>query len=169
MTYAQSIPRRRRWPPYAVAGLIAAAVAAAGGGVTILGPWYYGLEQPAWKPPDWAFGPAWTVIFALIAVAAAKAWNGATDSGGRTWVIAAFVFNGALNFLWSLLFFYLQRPDWALAEVVLLWLSIVVLIVVAARHSRAAGWLLAPYLLWVTFAAALNWAVVELNGPFSES
>jgi tryptophan-rich sensory protein len=71
-----------------------------------------------------------------------------------------------LNVLWSWLFFRARRPDWALAEVGLLWLSIVLLIVLAARASTSAAWLLAPYLLWVAFAAALNLAVVRLNAPF---
>ena len=81
--------------------------------------------------------------------------------------IALFALNGFLNVTWSALFFRLKRPDWALAEVGLLWLSIVVLIVVIARHSKNASVLLAPYLAWVTFAAVLNLAIVQLNGPFA--
>jgi tryptophan-rich sensory protein len=68
--------------------------------------------------------------------------------------------------LWSALYFTLQRPDWALIEVAVLWLSIVALIIVCGRVSRLAGWLLVPYLLWVSFASVLNLAVVRLNGPF---
>jgi tryptophan-rich sensory protein len=82
------------------------------------------------------------------------------------WLIGAFALNGLLNVLWSLLFFRLRRPDWALFEVGLLWLSIVLLIALAGRHARRAGWLLLPYLVWVSFAAALNIAIVRLNGPF---
>ena len=66
-----------------------------------------------------------------------------------------------------MLFFTVKRPDWALVEVVPLWLSVVLLIVVSGRRDRAAGWLLVPYLAWVGFAAVLNWSVVQLNGPFS--
>jgi translocator protein len=76
------------------------------------------------------------------------------------------VLNAFVNVLWSLLFFRLQRPDWALAEVGFLWASIVLLIVVFSRWSRAAGWLLVPYLLWVSFASFLNWTIVQLNAPF---
>jgi translocator protein len=88
-------------------------------------------------------------------------------SGERAQWLGALAANGALNIFWSWLFFKARRPDWALAEVVLLWLSIVLLIVIARRHDLIAALLLGPYLLWVAFAAMLNLAVVRLNGPFS--
>jgi translocator protein len=153
-------------PRLSVPALVAAAatlgVAGLGMGVTELGPWYAALKQPAWKPPDAWFGPAWTLIYTCAAVAAVKAWV-AADRAGQRGLVAAFMLNGALNVLWSWLFFRARRPDWALAEVMLLWLSIVLLIVLAARSSAVAAWLLVPYLLWVSFAAALNLAVVRLN------
>jgi tryptophan-rich sensory protein len=155
-----------RWWPVLFAALAAVGVAALGGLMTELGTWYYGLRQPPWKPPDWLFGPAWTAIFALIAVAGIQAWRDAPDRRAREWLLALFALNAFLNVLWSLLFFRLRRPDWALIEVGFLWLSIVVLIAVLGRWSRPAAWLLAPYLAWVTFAAALNAAVVRLNAPF---
>jgi tryptophan-rich sensory protein len=144
----------------AAAGTLA--VAGLGMAVTDLGPWYAALEQPDWKPPDAWFGPAWTLIYTLAATAAVKAWM-AADRNGQRQLVAAFALNGVLNVLWSWLFFRARRPDWALAEVVLLWLSIVLLIVLCARHSGAAAWLLVPYLAWVSFAATLNFAVVRLN------
>ena len=134
--------------------------------VTDLGPWYYGLSFPPWKPPDWLFGPAWTLIFAFAATAGAYAWLGSRTARERAGILGLFALNLVFNILWSWLFFRLQRPDYALAEVGLLWLSIVVLIVVLRRHSKTAGWLLAPYLAWVTFAAALNYSIVGLNAPF---
>jgi tryptophan-rich sensory protein len=81
--------------------------------------------------------------------------------------VALFGVNALLNVLWSELFFVWQRPDWALAEVVVLWLSIILLIVTLAPISRRASWLLVPYLAWVSFAGALNLAVVQLNAPFA--
>ena len=81
-------------------------------------------------------------------------------------MLVLFGFNAFTNVLWSLLFFRLRRPDWALAEVSFLWLSILLLIVYLGRFSPRSGWLLAPYLAWVSFAAVLNLAVVRLNGPF---
>jgi tryptophan-rich sensory protein len=159
--------RRRRLLPILAGAAAALAVAVVGALVTELGPWYYGLRQPEWKPPDWLFGPAWTFIFACAALAGILAWLRAPDRAARRRVVWLFAINAGLNVLWSVLFFRLQRPDWALAEVVLLWLSIVVLIWVPASYSRAASWLLVPYLAWVTFAALLNFAVVRLNGPFA--
>lgn len=154
------------WQPVLVAALAAIGVALLGALATDLDGWYRTLRQPAWKPPDALFGPAWTLIFALAAAAGVQAWRGAATRAERERLLGLFALNGFLNVSWSLLFFRLRRPDWALWEVGLLWLSIVLLIVVLRRSSTAAGWLLAPYLVWVTFAAALNMAVVRLNGPF---
>ena len=161
----QSGPSRDR-RPILVAALAALFVAALGGTITELGPWYFGLRQPAWKPPDIAFGPIWTVMFALIALAGAMSWRDAPTRAHREWLIVAFACNGFLNVLWSLLFFKMKRPDWALIEVGLLWLSIILMIALARRHTPRAGLLLLPYLVWVSLAAALNYEVVRLNGPF---
>jgi benzodiazapine receptor len=158
---------RARWKPVAVAALAAVAVAVLGALSTELGSWYRGLRQPAWKPPDALFGPVWTLIYALAAIAGVKAWRAAPTRAVRERILLLFALNGFLNVLWSLLFFRLRRPDWALLEVGLLWLSILLLVVVLGRIAKSAGWLLAPYLAWVTFAAALNLAVVRLNGPFA--
>lgn len=156
----------RAWKPIATAAAAAFCVAALGGLMTELGTWYYSLKQPAWKPPDWVFGPAWTILFALMAMAGATGWRRAPDRRSRDTLLALFALNAFLNVLWSLLFFRLQRPDWALVEVPFLWFSILALIVVMARHAVLAAWLLAPYLAWVAFAALLNWQTVKLNGPF---
>lgn len=137
-----------------------------GGTITDLGPWYRSLRQPSWAPPDWLFPVAWTTIYALAALAAVLAWRAAPSPGRRALVIGAFAMNGFLNLLWSLVFFQLRRPDIALAELFLLWLSVAVLIFICARHSRAAALMLVPYLAWVTVAGALNAEVVRLNGPF---
>lgn len=142
------------------------AVAVAGGLLTEIGPWYRALVKPSWQPPDWLFGPAWTLIFALAATAGVRAWQASRDAAERRAVVLAFLVNGALNLLWSALFFTVHRPDWALVEVVALWFSIGAMIVVCGRRARVAGWLLAPYLAWVSFAAFLNLTIVRLNGPF---
>jgi translocator protein len=154
------------WPAVAVAALAATAAGALGAWMTDLSPWYYGLREPAWKPPDWLFGPAWTLIFALAAMAGVVAWRRAPSQRERFWLIALFAVNVNLNILWSGLFFRLQRPDYALVEVAFLWLSILALILALRRYAPKAAWLLAPYLAWVTFAAVLNYAVVQLNAPF---
>jgi translocator protein len=159
-------PRRERVRVASVAALAAVAVAGLGGLATELGPWYAALRQPAWKPPDLWFGPAWTLIYTLAALAAARAWLGSQQAADRRRLAWAFGINAALNVLWSALFFRLRRPDWALAEVLWFWLSIVALVFITQRSDSLAAWLLAPYLVWVAFAAALNLAVVYLNAPF---
>jgi benzodiazapine receptor len=155
-----------RWRPILAAALSATAVAVLGVLTTDLGPWYLQLRKPVWQPPDWLFGPAWTLIFALAALAGVLYWRRAGSRDDRLQIIAAFALNAFLNTLWSLLFFRLKRPDWALDEVGFLWLSIVLLIVLLARESRSAAWLLVPYLAWVSFASLLNWKIVQLNTPF---
>ena len=141
-------------------------VALAGGLLTTIGPWYRGLRKPSWQPPDWAFAPAWTTIFALAVVASVLGWYAAPSPAARAVMVLLFAVNGVLNMGWSLLFFRLRRPDWALMEVGLLWLSILALIVLLWPWRQPAAWALAPYLLWVSFASFLNWTIVRLNPPF---
>jgi benzodiazapine receptor len=148
------------------AGLSAMAVAGLGALTTDLGPWYYRLHKPGWQPPDWLFGPAWTLIFALAALAGVLYWKRSVNRNARLQILAAFALNAFLNTCWSLLFFRLKRPDWALYEVGFLWLSILLLIVLLSRESRTAAWLLVPYVVWVSFASLLNWKIVQLNTSF---
>ena len=149
-----------------VAGAAAVAVAAIGGTLTTIGPWYLHLTKPAWTPPDLAFPIIWTLIFALAAVAGVTAWRAARTPAAREWIIGLFALNGFLNILWSLLFFRLQRPDWALVEAAALWLSVAALVIVLFRRSRVASLLMTPYLVWVSAAFALNYEIVHLNPPF---
>jgi tryptophan-rich sensory protein len=135
----------------------------AGGLLTDVGPWYRALRKPKLNPPDWLFGPAWTIILGLAAWAAAIAWDAASGSAERTTVLMLFSANAVLHLLWSPLFFKLKRPDWALLEVAFLWLSLVALVVALAPISRLASLLILPYLLWVSFATWLNWQIVRLN------
>ena len=153
--------------PLIVAGLGAVALSAAGGLLTNIGPWYHALQKPSWQPPDWLFGPAWTVILGLAAWSAALGWTASVSPGQRTLVVGLFLLNAFFHLLWSPLFFKFRRPDWALAEVPLLWLSILALVITLAPISALAAWLLAPYLAWVAFAAWLNLTIVRLNRPFA--
>jgi tryptophan-rich sensory protein len=135
----------------------------AGGLLTEIGPWYRDLRKPKLNPPNWLFGPAWTLILGLAAWSAIIAWDAASDVAEQRLVILLFGANALLHLLWSPLFFKLKRPDWALLEVVLLWASLVALVVGLAPISHAASYLIWPYLLWVSFAAWLNWRIVRLN------
>ncbi len=159
--------RVQTWKPVAVAACVALVVALVGGSMTDLGNWYQTLKQPLWKPPDWLFGPAWTLIFAATALSASLMWWNTQARMERRLAIGLFLLNAFLNLLWSWLFFTLERPDWAFLEVIFLWLNIAILMVLVSRHDRRAGWLLLPYLAWVSFAAMLNRAVIDLNGPFA--
>ncbi len=162
-----SLSRVKQWQPIATAACAAIAVAAVGGTLTDLGPWYQGLKEPNWKPPDSAFGLIWTVIFSLAAVSGVLAWRADRSQKGRYWILGLFAVNGFFNLLWSLVFFKLERPDYALIEVAALWLSVVALIIALYRKSFLSSLILVPYLIWVGVAAALNYQVVLLNGPFN--
>jgi len=150
-----------------VAAVVATLVALAGGVLTEIGPWYKALRKPPWQPPNWAFAPAWTIIFALATTSAVLGWYAAPDAGARTRLVGLFLLNAGLNVAWSWLFFRLRRPDWALIEVVALWLSILVLILLLAPLAVPAAWALVPYISWVSFAAILNVTIVRLNRPFT--
>jgi tryptophan-rich sensory protein len=152
-----------------VAAVITVLVLGIGGMMTTVGPWYRQLPKPSWNPPDWVFGPAWTLILGLAAWAGVLAWTYAPDATARWMVGLLFAINIVFHMLWSPLFFNLRRPDWALIEVPFLWLSILALIVYLSPISPLAGWLLVPYLLWVAFAAFLNWTIVRMNPPFSSA
>ena len=164
--YRRSGAYRKDRRPVMVATGSAVLVGMAGGLATEIGPWYFALRKPSWQPPNWAFAPAWTLIFTLTAIAGVRTWRATPDPAERRSLAAQFATNGALNIAWSFLFFRMRRPDYALAEVAALWLSILGLIVSCGRRSRLSGWLLAPYLAWVSFASVLNAEIVRLNGPF---
>lgn len=157
---------KQAWQRLALAFFWSYATAAVGAALTELGPWYFALKHPSWKPPDAAFGIIWTTIFTLCAISAWMAWQACTDAACRRRLAWLFGVNAVLNMLWSALYFKLQRPDWALWEVVFLWLSILALMVGLWRLSRWASLLLITYLVWVSIAAVLNWQTVRLNGPF---
>jgi tryptophan-rich sensory protein len=154
---------------FALAAGWAVLTAASGAMATDLGPWYRQLRKPSWQPPDWLFGPAWTVIFLLTALAGVLAWcsDGATPADRRR-LVELFALNGVLNVLWSVLFFRRHRPDLAVVEVVPLWLSVLLIALAVGGLSSGGALLLMPYLIWVAFAAVLNAAIVRLN-PISGS
>jgi tryptophan-rich sensory protein len=125
--------------------------------------WYRALHKPAFNPPDWLFGPAWTVLYLLMAVAVFLVWRSGFNAAGVKLALAVFLAQLLLNALWSILFFGLRSPLAGLVDIAALWLAIVATIVLFFRVSTAAGVLLLPYVGWVTFAAILNAAVYRLN------
>jgi tryptophan-rich sensory protein len=151
--------------PIYIAILLSLLVGGLGGAATDIGPWYFQLQKPSWQPPDWLFGPAWTTIYVLTSIAGVKAWRRANEVQ-RRYFMGALLLNLVLNLLWSLIFFTSQRPDIALLEVIPLWLSILLMVLLVRGYSPRSAWLMMPYLCWVAFAAYLNWTIVKLNAPF---
>lgn len=157
------------WTPVAIAAGWAIILGGAGGALTEIGQWYRNLRKPPWQPPDWLFGPAWTIILGLAGWSFYIGLTEAPTPEARMAVWALFISNFVFHFLWSPLFFKLKRPDWALGENVFLWLSVVGLMVVLPRlvDDPFAGWLNVPYFVWVSFAFVLNWEIVKRNRPFA--
>lgn len=125
--------------------------------------WYQSLNKPAFNPPNWLFGPAWTVLYLLMGIAAFLVWRAGWQAPGVRVALAVFLIQLVLNTLWSLLFFGLRSPLAGMIEIVVLWLAIGVTIAMFSRVSVRAGVLLLPYIGWVTFAAVLNGAILALN------
>ncbi len=125
--------------------------------------WYATLVKPTLNPPSWIFGPVWTTLYLLMGIAAFLVWKKGWEQ--KEVKIALGIFTGqlVLNTLWSIIFFGLQSPGWALIDILLMWISIVATIIVFYRISRPAAYLLLPYLAWVSFASYLNYAIWTLN------
>lgn len=136
--------------------------AAALGGFFMPGEWYAQLNKPSWNPPGWIFGPVWTALYIMMAVAAWVVWRRggfAVQSGP----LGLFLLQLLLNAAWSPLFFGLHNPALAFAEIVLLWLALLATLRAFRKVQRGAGLLLLPYLAWVSFAAGLNFTLWRLN------
>lgn len=124
--------------------------------------WYLTLEKPMLNPPSWVFGPVWTILFLLMGCALYLLWT--NESGKKkSWAYWIFGIQMTLNTLWSIIFFGLRSPGGALLEIIFLWLAIFATIIAFAKMSRLASWLLAPYILWVSFAGYLNYSIWILN------
>ena len=136
--------------------------AAAIGGLFQPGAWYAGLNKPSWTPPSAVFGPVWTLLYVMMGVAAWLVWKAKGFPGARL-PLTLDLLQLAANAAWSWLFFGLHRPGFALLDIAFLWLLLAGTLAAFWRIRRAAGWLLVPYLLWVSFAAALNFAIRQLN------
>lgn len=125
--------------------------------------WYADLAKPAFTPPNWLFAPAWTTLFVLMGLGAFLIWRKGVAEGRVKAALGIFVIQLALNILWSVAFFGLRSPLGGLIVIALLWFAILLTIQSFSRLSRPAGLLLLPYILWVSFAAVLNGAILVLN------
>jgi tryptophan-rich sensory protein len=152
-----------RRPRLALVGWLALCFAASLTGLFVsTNGWYAGLHKPSWNPPAWVFGPAWTLLYVLMAIAAWLVWREGGWKGQRL-ALGLFLLQWLLNALWTPLFFGMHRSGLAVAEIILLWLALAATLWSFWRVRRVAGVLLVPYLAWVTFAAALNFTLWRLN------
>ena len=125
--------------------------------------WYADLSKPSFNPPDWAFGVVWPILYVMMGVSAFLIWNKGINRKQIKIALALFVFQLVLNGLWTPIFFGLHMMGLALAEIVLLWLAIFATMISFWRISKPAVYLLIPYILWVSFAIALNATLWQLN------
>ncbi len=125
--------------------------------------WYIELVKPALNPPAWVFAPVWTTLFVLMGVAAFLIWKKEFDHKGVKIALGIFLVQLVLNTLWSIIFFGFHSSGGALIEIVFLWFAILVTIISFYKISKPAAWLLVPYILWVSFASYLNYAIWLLN------
>ncbi len=125
--------------------------------------WYSELQKPAVNPPSWVFGPAWTLLYILMGIAAFLVWKRGWGKREVRVALYIFGFHLILNAGWSIIFFGLKNPGLAFAEIVVLWVMIVWMTLAFYKISKTAGYLLLPYLLWVSFAGYLNYSIWLLN------
>lgn len=144
-------------------GWIALCFAATGTAVFVsTGGWYASLVKPSWNPPSWVFGPVWSLLYLMMAVAAWRVWRlGGWSKQGTA--LGCFLLQWLLNALWTPHFFGLHLPGLAFGEILLLWLAILITARLFWVRDRLAGALLLPYLAWVTFATSLNFTIWRLN------
>jgi benzodiazapine receptor len=142
--------------------LLVTFLAAAAGAPFPPGEWYASLNKPSWNPPGWIFGPVWTTLYTLMAIAAWLVWKRGGFSAQRR-PLSLYLAQLVLNAAWTPLFFGLQKPWIAAGEMVLLWIAIVLTMIAFFRVHRVAGLLFIPYILWVSFALVLNTTLARLN------
>ncbi|NNE38170.1 MAG: tryptophan-rich sensory protein [Gammaproteobacteria bacterium] len=126
------------------------------------GEFYGELTKPSWAPPGWLFGPVWTLLYIIMAFAAWLAWRPQGYDGAQL-ALSIYMFQMVFNALWSWLFFSLHSGMWALLDISLLWICLVLIIPLFWKISILAGLLMIPYLFWVSFAAILNYSIWKLN------
>lgn len=124
--------------------------------------WYASLNRPSFNPPNWVFGPVWTVLYILLGITFFQIWNLA-PSTARNLAITVFLIQLFFNFCWSFIFFYFKMIGLALVDIIILWCSIIILLLLVYKIKPLAAYLNIPYLIWVTFAMALNLAYYLLN------
>ena len=125
--------------------------------------WYASLVKPSFNPPSWLFAPVWTILFLLMGIAFYLIWRKMSTDKSAKLAMIIFVAHLGINILWSVLFFGMKNPLYALIDIAVLWLMIAYLIYAFMAIDKRAAYLLVPYLLWVSFATVLNFTLWQLN------
>lgn len=153
----------RNWVKLLISIAVPQVVAATAAYFTVagIGSWYQTIQRPTWNPPNWLFGPVWTMLYLLMGIALYLVWK--TNVSNKRSAILLWCLQLAANFLWSILFFGQHQIGGALIDLAVLWLLILLTIFAFARINKVAAWLLVPYISWVTFAGILNYTIWLLN------
>ncbi|MBI1344506.1 MAG: tryptophan-rich sensory protein [Terrimonas sp.] len=125
--------------------------------------WYQTIQKPSWNPPNWIFGPVWTTLYLLMGIAQYLVWKSNISAPQKNMALLFFAIQLLLNFFWSFIFFKEHQLGWAFAEIIAMWVFILLTIFAFARINNTAAWLLVPYISWVSFAAILNYSIWQLN------
>ena len=125
--------------------------------------WYAVANKPSFNPPDWLFAPVWTALYIMMGIALYLVWKTETKNAVRQTALILFGVQLALNFLWSFIFFYAKQPGWAFADIIAMWIVILLTIIWFGKISTTAAWLLVPYIFWVSFASLLNFYIWKHN------
>ena len=129
--------------------------------ISEIGSWYQTIQKPSWNPPNWIFGPVWTALYVLMGISLYLVWR--SSASQKRVAIILFTLQLVLNFFWSIIFFKQHQIGFAFAEILALWLMILLSIFAFGRINKLAAWLLVPYISWVSFAAILNFTIWQLN------
>lgn len=128
-----------------------------------IGTWYQTIKKPGWQPPNWLFGPVWTVLYILMGIAFYLVWKSSANTSAKRFAVILWIIQLVLNFFWSFVFFRQHQIDWALGEIAVLWVFILLTIFAFARVDKWAARLLIPYISWVSFAGLLTYTIWQLN------
>ncbi len=125
--------------------------------------WYAVANKPSFNPPNWIFAPVWTALYILMGIALFLIWRSAAEKSIKQTALLLFAIQLLLNFFWSLIFFSLRQTGWAFLEIIAMWIAILLTMIWFNKISATATWLMVPYILWVSFAAVLNYSIWKLN------
>ena len=128
-----------------------------------IGEWYLYLNKPSFNPPNWIFGPVWTLLYLMMGISVYLIWKEGINFDGVNTAIVVFAVHLIINGLWSFVFFLWKSTGWGLVVILTLWLLIVICIILFYKINSTSAILLIPYLLWVSFASVLNWSLWKLN------